>query len=352
MKEVLFITSSNQPLEDTSYYVDMLSEKYQVEILNFKTKDSIDAENVTTWGFTDKTVHPYLQVVLNLLFYPRKDEIDIIFSSRKEWLYGVLNVLLSFFTRANSVVVFAGNMKTVHKYKLSKLNKLLTYTWNHWIMFPLLKHADAIITLSEAFKETLIELDYEEEKIWVGRVPDDFGAKAKQYEGNAQDLDLSGEKINAFFAGSLTKRKGMDTFLNILEDEEIRDKYHFILAGRDADGYGEHLQTFNNVTVLGRIPQEQVFAYYHCADLFVFPSHCEGLGAVNAEAYACGCPIVARDIVDLRLLADRVFETYEEFKRILKEESFQRKQSVEWPPEFRHENMVKAHFDAIESVLN
>jgi glycosyltransferase involved in cell wall biosynthesis len=47
------------------------------------------------------------------------------------------------------------------------------------------------------------------------------------------------------------------------------------------------------VIFAGRIPREQMRAYYSAADLFAFPGIQEGLGMVYLEAQACGRPVVA-----------------------------------------------------------
>ena len=46
------------------------------------------------------------------------------------------------------------------------------------------------------------------------------------------------------------------------------------------------------VVFTGYVDWDDVPAFYNAADLFVFPSICEGFGAPIVEAMACGVPVV------------------------------------------------------------
>ena len=51
-----------------------------------------------------------------------------------------------------------------------------------------------------------------------------------------------------------------------------------------------------NITVTGFIDDEDLFAVYKMAKLFVFPSLYEGFGIPPLESLACGTPILVSDI--------------------------------------------------------
>lgn len=57
------------------------------------------------------------------------------------------------------------------------------------------------------------------------------------------------------------------------------------------------------VHFLGFVPDEDLPALYHLADLFAFPSHYEGFGIPVLEAMACGTPVVCSDTSSLPEIA-------------------------------------------------
>ncbi|MGH2944573.1 MAG: glycosyltransferase family 4 protein, partial [Solirubrobacteraceae bacterium] len=61
-----------------------------------------------------------------------------------------------------------------------------------------------------------------------------------------------------------------------------------------------------DVTLTGRVPDDDLAAIYSGARALVFPSDDEGFGLPTVEALACGTPVVATDIPVLReVLGDR-----------------------------------------------
>jgi glycosyltransferase involved in cell wall biosynthesis len=61
-----------------------------------------------------------------------------------------------------------------------------------------------------------------------------------------------------------------------------------------------------DVTLTGRVPDEDLAAIYSGARALVFPSDDEGFGLPTVEALACGTPVVATDLPVLReVLGDR-----------------------------------------------
>jgi glycosyltransferase-like protein len=56
------------------------------------------------------------------------------------------------------------------------------------------------------------------------------------------------------------------------------------------------LELGRDVVLVGTVPDEEMTAWYHAADVFAFPSVKEGWGLVVLEALAAGLPVVATDI--------------------------------------------------------
>ena len=61
-----------------------------------------------------------------------------------------------------------------------------------------------------------------------------------------------------------------------------------------------------DIHYLKGIPRKQVLLHYNAADVLVLTSHKEGSPNVIKEAMACGCPIVATDVGDVRELIQSI----------------------------------------------
>jgi glycosyltransferase involved in cell wall biosynthesis len=66
-----------------------------------------------------------------------------------------------------------------------------------------------------------------------------------------------------------------------------------IFAAARASAYQEAL------IFTGYVPAEDLVALFNAADLFVFPSICEGFGVPPLEAMACGTPVITSNAASL-----------------------------------------------------
>ena len=115
MKHILYVKTNPEPFTGLDRYEEALSEHHHIHVVNFASRDQIPSENVSSHGVTDLNIPAYLRLVLNLLFFPEKEKIDIVFSSHREWVYGVLNVLFATVHGKDSVVCMAGNIFNSYK---------------------------------------------------------------------------------------------------------------------------------------------------------------------------------------------------------------------------------------------
>ena len=99
---------------------------------------------------------------------------------------------------------------------------------------------------------------------------------------------------------SSIKRKGLYECLDALEELHDQD-FIFYIIGKKDDGYDdlvnkiENLNIKNKINILTDLPTVEKFRILELADLYLQPSHYEGLGNAVIEAMSRGCiPIVSR----------------------------------------------------------
>lgn len=111
------------------------------------------------------------------------------------------------------------------------------------------------------------------------------------------------DRPRLLYVGRLSKEKRVD---DLLHGVDILRRHHGIepevaIVGdgperRDLEQLAAQLQ-LENVHFKGLVEYgPKLTAFYHWADIFVLPSIVESLGAVLAEAMACGVPVVATNV--------------------------------------------------------
>jgi D-inositol-3-phosphate glycosyltransferase len=122
-----------------------------------------------------------------------------------------------------------------------------------------------------------------------------------------QKLGLTKEKI-ILFVGRVERLKGIDQILQALTClAHIHPQ--LIIVGEDGNRPGEinnlkiragDLGISGSVAFTGLTDYKKLPYYYSAADVCVFPSYYESFGLVPLESLACGTPVVATDVGDLR----------------------------------------------------
>jgi D-inositol-3-phosphate glycosyltransferase len=123
-----------------------------------------------------------------------------------------------------------------------------------------------------------------------------------------QKLGLKDDKI-LLFVGRIDPLKGIDRMLQAVPLLENQEKLRVIVIGGDAGSQAEveklralavELGISERVTFQGIIRQEELPYYYSAADVCVVPSYYESFGLVPLESLACGTPVVAANVGDLK----------------------------------------------------
>jgi D-inositol-3-phosphate glycosyltransferase len=127
-------------------------------------------------------------------------------------------------------------------------------------------------------------------------------------EMSRRHLGLGAGKI-MLFVGRIDPLKGISRLLESLPLIKDREDVRLIVIGGDSGSKDEieKLQTqatalgiADKVTFQGIVKQDVLPYYYSAADVCVVPSYYESFGLVPLEALACGTPVVATDVGDLK----------------------------------------------------
>jgi len=146
--------------------------------------------------------------------------------------------------------------------------------------------ADAIIAPSEFIRNTLIDSGIDFEKIFV--IP--YGTSPKSYFTRERNFD-GRRPLKLLFVGSVSLGKGVPYLLEALK--EIGPKIaHTRLVGKVMISGKKLAQYQDVIELVGPIPHSEIVHQYQWADVFVFPSLCEGSAAVTYEARANGLPMI------------------------------------------------------------
>jgi D-inositol-3-phosphate glycosyltransferase len=123
-----------------------------------------------------------------------------------------------------------------------------------------------------------------------------------------QELGITDEKV-MLFVGRIDPLKGIDRLLRAMPMLPDREGLGLVVIGGDEyslseverlRGLAAGLGIAGSVNFRGLVKHERLPYYYSAADVCVVPSYYESFGLVALESLACGTPVVASDVGDLR----------------------------------------------------
>lgn len=166
------------------------------------------------------------------------------------------------------------------------------------LMHPLsVRRADAVVAVSDAIAEHILAQNPDcEDKLEVVHE----GVDREAYE-TRPDVDLPVAEPFILFLSTLFEYKNADKLLQAFADLKERTDlpHHLAIVGKDVDGERDRLASLagelgvdNKIHLPGMVPGYHVKAYYHDADVFVFPSAVESFGLPPLEAMAAGTPVI------------------------------------------------------------
>ena len=125
----------------------------------------------------------------------------------------------------------------------------------------------------------------------IHRLP--YGVNLSRFHPTGQPVE--GE-FNVLFVGGLSLRKGLPYLLQAFEQVQHPRK-SLTLAGSASADFISFLRTHglwrDTYRILGHVPQPELKNLMSTSHVMVLPSIEEGLAMVQAQAMACGCPVIA-----------------------------------------------------------
>lgn len=151
--------------------------------------------------------------------------------------------------------------------------------------------ADCILVNSFFVKKTFIEQGFSEDKIKVVHqgVREDFIGLKTDYSTNG--------KIKLLFTGGFGFRKGGEYILKalqMLEAEGFQFEMNIVGSFTEASQLIKNIP-IKSVNFVGFLPQVELKKFFIEADIYVFPSLCEGCASSGMEAMAAGMPVIATE---------------------------------------------------------
>ena len=167
-----------------------------------------------------------------------------------------------------------------------------------------------IIAPTEEEKEELI-LHYGTLPERIGVVP--CGVNLEQFKPMGKEITkrqvgFSDDKV-ILFVGRIDPLKGIDKLIKAVSYLQNIQGLRLVVIGGGEHSQHEieklqklacNLNIQDSVTFLGLIKHEQLPYFYSAADVCVVPSYYESCGLVALESLACGTPVVATDVGNLK----------------------------------------------------
>jgi len=147
------------------------------------------------------------------------------------------------------------------------------------------KEADYISIPSLFVKRTFLEKGIPESKLI--HVP--YGVDLSQFKQVPKEDNV----FRVVFAGGMTLRKGVHYLLQAFAELKLPNSELLLLGTMNPEMEPFFRKYEGNFRHTGHIPQRELYKYYSSGSVFVLASIEEGLAYVQAQAMACGLPVVA-----------------------------------------------------------
>jgi glycosyltransferase involved in cell wall biosynthesis len=173
-----------------------------------------------------------------------------------------------------------------------------------WVLWACARSA-AIITVSKALKDRLVEMGVEDDKLTVlrnGVNLEKFSSKLSDGDGRPDNAELSIVSV-----GHLLEAKGHHIVIEALA--QIHSAHLTIIGDGPERSRLETLAKEHGVSdrvrFVGQVSHEDMPKYYRSADVTVLASKREGMPNVILESLACGTRVIATDVGGIGEVVDQ-----------------------------------------------
>lgn len=154
-----------------------------------------------------------------------------------------------------------------------------------------LRNADRIICVSEYLREKALLLEPAAKAVTIKN-----GTDIERFKADRANKESAAGEITFLYVGNVLKLKGLpdlvEAFTIIKRDNQ---RMRLLVVGRYTDAdfpFSKEEWAAKSVELIGEVPNEAISGYMNTADVFVLPSHSEGLPTVMLEAMACKLPMI------------------------------------------------------------
>jgi len=172
------------------------------------------------------------------------------------------------------------------------------------------QNCQRIITATEREKQNLIGLyQAPAEKISIITCGVNMGLFKPRLEKQPKTGPDGKRERLILYVGRIEPLKGPELLIEALAQLKSRQDWKCLIVGGDQSSREEirRLEQLagrsgigQRLVFAGLVSQETLPGYYSAADVLAVPSYYESFGLVALEALACGCPVVASDVGDLK----------------------------------------------------
>ncbi len=295
------MTGIGRYLENLIRYIPEYDEKNEYVLFSYNPLPGFPRENIRNVATLQTGAEGYLQKIQSVLWlhailprFIKREKIDLFFSP---------NSLLPIFgTGVKNVIAIYDVFQLIHP----SFHSFVYRTYISFFLSRTLKHADHILTISEASKRDIVTLlRVPENMITVTYLAADERCMPRtiSMEDRARYAKKYGLPARfILYLGVLEKRKNIDCIIYVAD--RLRDvaDVGIVVGGRLGYGgeqYLEEIRARSTMRYIGFFDDADMPFIYNLAELFIFPSHYEGFGLPPLEAMRSGVPVIASNTSSL-----------------------------------------------------